>query len=71
MIFSSQRFFKKTNEWIQLYYYDTTDRLVFVRFLEETEDMPKRYFEINWPLEQTPRLVNIFLYEATNSEQSD
>ena len=30
---------KKTNERIRLYYYDTSGRLVFVRFLEEIEDI--------------------------------
>ena len=29
---------KKTNEGIRLYYYDTSNRLVFVRFLEDIED---------------------------------
>ena len=50
MIFSSRRFFQKTNERIRLYYYDTSGRLVFVRFLEEIEDAKKICFEINWPL---------------------
>ena len=40
---------QKTNERIWLYYYDTSSRLVFVRFLEEIEDT-KKYFEIIWPL---------------------
>ena len=34
---------KKTNEQIQLYYYDTSDRLVFVCFLEETEETKKTF----------------------------
>ena len=42
-------FLQKTNERIRLYYYDTSGRLVFVRFLEEIDD-PKNHFEINWPL---------------------
>ena len=29
---------KRTNEWILLYYFETSGRLVFVRFLEEIED---------------------------------
>ena len=29
---------KKTNKRIRLYYYDTSDRLIFVCFLEEIED---------------------------------
>ena len=36
---------KRTND----YYYDTSGRLVFVRFLEKLK-IPKRHFEINWPL---------------------
>ena len=38
MIFSSRRFLHKTNGQILLYYYKTSGRLVFVRFLEEIED---------------------------------
>ena len=41
MIFSSRRFLQKTNERILLYYYETSGRLVFVRFLEEIEDTKK------------------------------
>ena len=36
-------FLQKTNEQIRLYYYDTSGRLVFVRFLEEIDD-PKEPF---------------------------
>ena len=36
-------FLQKTNEQIRLYYYDTSGRLVFVRFLEEIDD-PKKPF---------------------------
>ena len=36
-------FLQKTNEGIRLYYYDTSSRLVFVRFLEETEDTKKPF----------------------------
>ena len=36
-------FLQKTNEQIRLYYYDTSGRLVFVRFLEEIDD-PKKTF---------------------------
>ena len=42
-------FLQKTNERIRLYHYDTSDRLVFVRFWGEIDD-PKNHFEINWPL---------------------
>ena len=37
MIFSSRSFLQKMNEWILFYYYETSGRLVFVCFLEETE----------------------------------
>ena len=37
-IFSSQSFLQNTNKRIRLYYYDTSGRLAFVRFLEEMED---------------------------------
>ena len=32
MVFSSRSFLQKTNERILLYYYETSGRLVFVRF---------------------------------------
>ena len=35
--------YKKTNERIWLYYYDTSSRLVFVHFLEEIEDTKKPF----------------------------
>ena len=35
--------FQKINKWIRLYYYDTSGRLVFVRFLEEIEDTKKTF----------------------------
>ena len=41
-LFSSGRFFQKTNKGIRLYYYDTSGRLVFVRFQEEIEDRHKK-----------------------------
>ena len=41
---------QKTNEKILLYYYGTSSRIVFVRFLGELNTL-KRHFEINWPLE--------------------
>ena len=50
MIFWVIDFLQKTNEQIRLYYYDTSGRLVFVRFLEEI-DVPQKRFEINWPLQ--------------------
>ena len=43
MIFSSERFLQKTDERILLYYYQTSGRLVFVRFLEEIEDTKKTF----------------------------
>ena len=39
-------FLQETNEQIRLYYYETSDRFVLVRFLEEI-DNPKKHFEIN------------------------
>ena len=49
MYFWYVQFFQKTNEKIQPNYYDTSSRIVFVRFLEELKT-PKRHFEMNWPL---------------------
>ena len=43
MIFSSWRFFQKTNKRIWLYYHHTYSRLVFVHFLEEIEDTKKTF----------------------------
>ena len=43
MVFSSRRFLQKTNERILLYYYETSGRLLFVRFLEEIEDTKKTF----------------------------
>ena len=37
MIFLSRRALLKTNEQILLYYYKTSGRLVFLRFLEDIE----------------------------------
>ena len=34
---------QKTNERIRLYYYDTSGRLVFIRFLEEIEGTKKTF----------------------------
>ena len=42
---SSKKWMKK----FDLQYYDTSGRLVFIRFLEELKT-PKSPFEINWPL---------------------
>ena len=36
-------FLQKMNERIQLYYYDNSGWLVFVRFLEEIEDTKKTF----------------------------
>ena len=43
MVFGVFDFLQKTNEGIRLYYYDTSSRLVFVRFLEEIEDTKKPF----------------------------
>ena len=40
-LFGILNYSKKTNEQIQLNYYDTSGRIVFVRFLEEFEDTKK------------------------------
>ena len=40
----------KKERKIPLYYYGTSSRIVFVRFLGEL-NTPKRHFENNWPLE--------------------
>ena len=42
MVFGVIDFLKKTKQ-IQLYYYDTSGRLVFVHFLEEIEDTKKSF----------------------------
>ena len=39
----SKCFFQKTNKQIQLYYYETAGRHVFVRFLEEIEDTKRTF----------------------------
>jgi hypothetical protein len=49
MSFWYLQFSQKTNENFWLYYYGTSSRIVFVRFLGELKT-PKRHFEINWPL---------------------
>ena len=36
-------FLQKMNEQIQIYYYDTSGWLVFVRFLEEIDDPQKTF----------------------------
>ena len=43
MVFGVFDFLQKTNERIRLYYYDTSSRLVFVRFMEEIEDNKKPF----------------------------
>jgi hypothetical protein len=49
MSFWYLQFSQKTNEKIQLYYYGTSSRIVFDRFLGELKT-PKIHFEINSPL---------------------
>ena len=49
MSFRYLQFSQKMNKKIQLYYHGTSSWIVFVRFLGELK-MPKRHFEINWPL---------------------
>jgi hypothetical protein len=43
MVFDVFDFLQKTNKRIQLYYYDTSSRLVFIRFLEEIKDTKKTF----------------------------
>ena len=50
MVFGVIDFLQKTNKRIQLSYYETSGKLVFVCFLEEIDD-PKKHFENNKPLE--------------------
>ena len=46
--FCYPQFFQKTNAKIQLYYCDTSGRIVYIHFLEELKT-PKRHFKIDWP----------------------
>ena len=50
MSFWYLQFSKKMNERIRIYYYGTSSPIVFVHFLGELK-IPKRHFEINWPLD--------------------
>ena len=43
MVFGVFDFLQKTNKRIRLYYYDTSSRLAFVRFLEEIQDTKKSF----------------------------
>ena len=43
MVFGVFDFLQQMNERIQLYYYDTSSRLVFVRFLEKIEVTKKPF----------------------------
>ena len=43
MVFGVIDFLQKTNKQIRLHYYETSGRLVFVRFLEEIEDTKKTF----------------------------
>ena len=43
MVFGVFDFLQKTNKRIRLYYYDTSSRLVLVRFLEESADIKKLF----------------------------
>ena len=52
-------FLQKTNEQIRLYYYDTSGRLVFVRFLEETEDN-KKTFDFTTMISQVDLFSSVF-----------
>ena len=59
MIFSGRRFLQKMNERVLLYYYETSDWLVFVHLWRKLKT-PKGHFEINWTLKlHTYVLMNI------------
>ena len=67
MVFGVSDFLQKMNERIRLYYYDTSSRLVFVRFLEEIDDTKKTFrnyltFKNNTKLTQS----SIFLHKTVN-----
>ena len=49
------------NKKNQLFYYGTSSRIIFVRFLGELKS-PKRHFEINWPLVLHSIYYLIFLF---------
>ena len=63
----------KVSGWwqIQLFYYGTSSRIVFVRFLGELKT-PKRYFEINWPLSnvKTKREISSNLWGLLKKPQN-
>ena len=52
-------FLQKTKEGIWLYYYDTSNWLVFVRFWRKSTTT-KNNFEINWPLDARIKLLVVF-----------
>ena len=56
---------QKTNTKIQFYYYGTSSRIVFVRFLEELKT-PQRNFEIKWPLVSCVELLVSILVEPVD-----
>ena len=59
MSFWYLQFSQKANEKIPLYYYGTSSRIVFVRFLGELK-IPKRHFEINWPVPESRNSLYYF-----------
>ena len=61
MVFGVIDFLQKTNERIRLYYYDTSGRLVFVRFLEEIEDT-KKPFRDYLTFKSFNSLIDLFSY---------
>ena len=63
MICPSRRFLQKTNKRILLYYYETSGRLVFVRFLEEieyTKNTFRNYLTFNRNISQQDLYTMIF-----------
>ena len=72
----NNRFFQKTNKQIQQYYYDTSGRLVFVLFLEETEDTKKIFqnqLTFNYSNIQTTTIdsnSSIYIYDKRGRDKS-
>ena len=57
------------NEKIRLYYYGTSSRIVFVRFLGELKT-PKRHLKVNYPLAK-PRFTKVHMLIATSVRPED
>ena len=71
MVFGVFDFLQKTNERIRLYSYDTSNRLVFVRFLEEIEGTKKPFrnyltFSVKLQLQSLHLYIYYFVYKLNN-----